>query len=204
MAPRTPLLHPRSYFEGRGFAIEPALAAVAAALVGFALALVGFGVMFAGKLSAAGHADAAGALWSALIGQLVAFAFFVLLGWLLVTVVLHLIARAVLSHDGRFGETLAVTGWGFATTLLPVAVSFVMLALALSDTSFTTPEAFLDQFRANLAATDGVRVLVGFAVTGWQTYIYAHGLAVEFDGDTVAAGIVAGVVAYAVWLLGLI
>lgn len=204
MSPRTPLRRPSEYFEDRGFDLGPAAAAVGVALSVLVVAIVAFGVLFAGRLRGAGHPDAASTLWGVLVGQLFGLVFLTLLGWLFVTVVLHLVSRAALSHEGRFGQTLAVTGWGFAPTVVATVVTFPMLAFALQDASLSSPAAFVEQFQANVAATGIVRGVVGFAATCWQTYIYAHGLAVEFDSHVGTAGIVGGVVAFGFWFLSLV
>lgn len=204
MVPRTPLRRPSEYFEDHGFALGPAAAAVGVAIAVLVAVVVAFGFLFAGRLRGAGHPDAASALWGVLVGQLFGLVFLTLLGWLFVTVVLHLVCRAALSHEGRFGQTLAVTGWGFAPTVVSTIVTFPMLAFALQDASLASPEAFVEQFQANIAATGVVRGVVGFAATCWQTYIYAHGLAVEFDSHVGTAGIVGGLVAFGFWFLSLL
>jgi hypothetical protein len=83
-------------------------------------------------------------------------------------------------------------------------VAFAFLVAALGDASMTSPEAFVDQFRAELAGTAFVRNTAAFLVAGWQTYLYANGLAVAFEGRSGAAWLVAGIVAYGGWLLGLL
>ena len=202
MTPRTPLLHPRTYFEDRGFALRPAAAAVGAAILTLAVALVGFGVLLANRLEAAGHPEATSAVWQAVASQLLATVFVgFLVGWLLVAAVLHFLSRAFVSHEGTFGETLVVTGWGTATSVLGSLVAFAFLALALQDASMATPEAFTEEFRANLGASGFVQNAVTLLLATWQTYIYANGLEVEFGDNSGTAWMVAGAVAYGGWLL---
>jgi len=204
MAPRTPLRHPKRYFEERGFRFDPAVFALAGSLAVVALALVGFGLLLAAKLSAAGHGDVTSELWGALVGQLVGLVFLTALGWLILTAIIHVVARAALSHDGRFGATLTITAWGFVPTVVPTVVGFAALLFTLSNVTVSTPAAFLADFEQAFADTLPIRIAVGFLATGWQAYIYTHGLAVEFDASTESAGLLAVVVAYSFWLLGLI
>ena len=202
MAPRTPLVHPRTYFEDRGFDLRPAASAVGAAILALAVALVGFGVLLANRLEDAGHPEATSAVWQAVTSQLLATVFVgFLLGWLFVAVVLHFLSRAFVGHDGTFGKTLAVTGWGTATSVLGSLVAFAFLALALQDASMATPETFVAEFRANLGASGFVQNAVTLLLATWQTYIYANGLEVEFGDTTGTAWLVAGAVAYGGWLL---
>lgn len=203
MAPRTPLFHPREYFGERGFSLGPAAGAVVAAVVALTAALLGFAVLLSNRLAAAGHADATDAVWGAVGSYLVGVVFALLVGWLVVAIVLHLVGRVALSHDGRFEQTLAVAGWGMAPSVIGTVVAFVVLALALGDASMASPEAFVDQFRANLASAGGVQLLVGLALAGWQTYVYGGGLAVEFDAPAESAYGAGALVAFGGWLLSL-
>jgi len=124
-------------------------------------------------------------------------------GWLLAAGVLHLLARAAVGHDGRFGETLAVVGWGTAPTLLTSLVAFAMLALALDGTTLSSPEAFVQQFRANVQGGSALSHALSFLVACWQTFLYGRGLAVAFDDDSGTTWLVGGVVAFGGWLLAL-
>lgn len=203
MAPRTPLLHPRQYFEQRGFAFAPAAAAVGVAALSLVAVLAGFGVLLSNRLESAGEPGAASAVWSAIGGYLFGIVFLMFVGWFVAAGVLHLLARAAIGHDGRFGQTLVVVGWGTAPTALTSLVAFAFLASALGDASMASPEAFASDFQANLRSTSSVRNTVSFLVAGWETYVYANGLAVAFDNRSGTAWLVAGVVAYGSWLLSL-
>ncbi|SEW07638.1 YIP1 family protein [Halobacterium jilantaiense] len=203
MAPRTPILHPVAYFESRGFDLWPAAVAVGVATLSLTLALAGFGVLLSDKLAAAGHGDASGAVWSVLVSYLVVVVVAMVVGWLLAAGILHLLARAVVGHDGRFGETLTVVGWGTAPTLLTSLVAFVILALALDGTTLSSPEAFARQFRANVQSGSALSHALSFLVACWQTFLYGRGLAVAFDDDSGTTWLVGGVVAFGGWLLAL-
>ncbi|MFC3478345.1 YIP1 family protein [Halobacterium litoreum] len=202
MAPRTPLRNPRQYFEAHGFRFGPALAAVGAAVVALAGTLLGFAALFSRRLASAGHGDAADAVWSLVWSELFGAVLALFVGWLLLAGVLHLIALATLSHDGSFGETVAVTGWGTAPSVLSTLFAFVVLAVALDGASLTSPEAFAEQFRSTVASTGVVRAVVSFLVATWQLYVYDAGLAVAFDTDS--ALLPAALVAYGGWLLSLL
>ncbi|WP_232687415.1 YIP1 family protein [Halobacterium zhouii] len=204
MAPRTPLRHPRTYFEQRGFRLAPAAAAVGVTAFALVAVLLGFGVLLSNRLAAAGHSEAAGAVWGVLAGQLVAMVVAMLVGWVLVAGVLHLLARALVNHSGSFGETMVVTGWATAPTALTTLVAFVFLALALDGASLSTPEAFVESFQANLGTTGAVSALLGFAVAVWQTYFYGKALEVEFEDASGSAWFVGGVVAFGGWLLSIV
>lgn len=203
MSPRTPILHPVAYFESRGFDLLPAAVAVGAAALSLVLALAGFGVLLARRLADAGHADATGAVWGVIGAYLVGIVVAMAVGWLLAAGVLHVLARAAVGHDGRFGETLAVVGWGTAPTVLSSLVAFAMLALALDGTTLASPEAFAEQFRANVQGTSAIGHALSFLVACWQTYLYGHGLAVAFDDDSGSTWFVGGTVALGGWLLTL-
>lgn len=204
MAPRTPLLHPKRYFQQHGFDLRPAAAAVGVAILSVVLAFAGFGVVLADRLRTAGHGGAANEVWRVFGPYLVGVVFVLLLGWLLAAAIVHLIARAALSHDGRFEQTLAVVGWGTAPTALTSLVAFAFLVAAVGDASMASPEAFAQQFQAGLDSSSVLQNAVGFLVAGWETYIYANGLAVAFDDRSGAPWGVAVLVAFGSWLLTLI
>lgn len=201
MAPRTPLLHPRTYFEDRGFDLAPAAGAVGAAALALVLVFVGFGVVLSNRLSSAGHGAAADEVWSVFGGYVFGIVVALFVGWFIMAGVLHVLARAVVSHHGSFGETLAVVGWGSAPSVLSAGVAFVFLATAVGDASMASPDAFAADFRAELASTTFARNVVSFLVTGWQTYIFASGVSVAFEDYSGAAWLVSGFVAYGAWLL---
>lgn len=203
MVPRTPLLHPRQYFEQRGFAFAPAAAAVGVAALSLVAVLAGFGVLLSNRLENAGEPGAASAVWGAIGGYLVGIVVLLFVGWLLAAGVLHLLARAAVGHDGRFEQTLVVVGWGTAPTALTSLVAFAFLASALGDASMASPEAFVSEFQSNVRGTSLVRNTVSFLVAGWEVYVYANGLGVAFDDHSGSTWLVAGVVAYGGWLLSL-
>lgn len=203
MPPRTPLLHPESYFERSGFRVGPALVAVGSAALAVALALVGFGVLVSQRLTTAGYTDAASAVFDAVTTQLVAVLGALLLGWLLVAGILYALSRAVLSHAGGFGDTLVITGWGMAPTVLTTIIAFLALAVALGDVTTQSPQAFVETFRSNLEDLWWLRAGVSFIVAGWQTYLYANGLGVAFEVSGRPPYRLAGIVAYGMWVVSL-
>jgi hypothetical protein len=204
MAPRTPLLHPERYFEARGFDLAPATGAVVAAALSPVLAFVGFGVVLADRFRSAGHPEAASAVWTVFGNYVVGIVFALGVAWVLTAGILHVLARAVVGHDGRFGETLAVAGWGTAPTVASSLVALALLVTVVGDAAMTSPEAFADQFSAELAGTGPLRTIVSFLVAVWQTYVYANGLAVAFEDDSRMPWVVGGAVAVVGWLLTLI
>lgn len=204
MPPRTPLRDPGAYFRERGFELGPAAAAVGVAVASLVAALLGFAFLLSNRLRSAGQADAAATVWRVVGGELVALAVALVVGWVIVAAVLHVFARVALSHEGSFGQTLVVTGWGTAPTAVTSIVAFAFLAVALGDASVASPEAFADQFRSNLAASSAIRAVVGLLVAVWQTYLYGNGLAVAFDVDEGDAYLVGGLVALGGWLLSLV
>ncbi|MDH5020144.1 YIP1 family protein [Halobacterium rubrum] len=204
MAPRTPVVAPHEYFERNGFELRPAATAVTLAALSLVVALVGFGVLVVRRFeTAGGGGDVSGAVWSALAGYLVGVVLAIAIGWVVVAGVLHLLARAVVGHDGDFGETLVVAGWGTLPTVLTSFVAFGVLAVALGDASTTTPRMFADQFQANVRRSSVLTHAVGFVVAGWETYLYGHGLSVAFDARSSGPFLVGGLVAYGGWLLTL-
>lgn len=203
MPPRTPLVHPRQYFEERGFDTRRATAAVASATFAVVAAFVGFAAVLSNRLAAAGHGDAAGAVWDVFLGHVFGIVIAMVLGWLLVAVLVHFLARAFVSHDGRFEQTVVVVGWGMVPSAVTSLVAFAFLVFALVDAPMTDPQAFIEQFRAELASSSLVRNVVAFLVASWQTYLYGNGLTVAFEDRSGAAWLVAGIVAYGGWLLGL-
>ena len=200
---RTPLLHPRQYFEQRGFELRPAAIAVGAVVLSLVLAFLGLGVLLSDRLAAAGHLDAAAVVWRTFVGEVFGLVVTTLFDWLVVAGILHLLSRALLSHDGLFGRTLAVAGWGMVPSVFAVVVSFGFLAVAVNDASLASAGAFAEQFRATLQGSSLLVDFLSFLLAGWQTYIYAGGLSVEFRDQSGSAWFVAGVVAYGGWLLGL-
>lgn len=204
MPPYTPLRHPRTYFEAYGFLVRPALLAVIVATLSVTGAFVGFAFLLAGKLRSAGHGGASAAVWDVFVGHLFTVVVALFVGWFVVAAILHFLALAFVSHDGTFTDTLAVTGWGTAPTVLTSLVAFAFLASALGDTAVASPRAFADQFARNLANTEFVRAVVSFLVATWQTYFYGVGLSVAFDDDYYRCAAVGAVVAYGGWLLSLL
>ncbi|MCD2198567.1 YIP1 family protein [Halobacterium sp. KA-4] len=203
MAPRTPLSRPRRYFEERGFDLRPAVAAVGVAALVLAAALYGFAALFVRRVRRAGHGDAASEVWSLLSAEIVGIVVLFFVGWVIVAGILHLLARAVIGHEGTFRETLAVAGWGTVPSILNTVFAFAVLAFVLQSASFDTSETFARQFRSTFRSTGLLRGAFTFVVAGWQTYIYTEGLYVEFDADEGSALVVAAVVAYGGWLLSL-
>jgi hypothetical protein len=196
---------PPRVLERNGFELRPAATAVALAALSLVVALVGFGVLVTGRLEAASGSggSVSNAVWGALSGYLVGVVLAIAVGWVVVAGVLHLLARAVVGHDGDFGETLVVAGWGTLPTVLTSFVAFGLLAVALGDASTTTPRTFVDQFQANVRRSSVLTHAVGFLVAGWETYLYGHGLSVAFDARSSGPFLVGGLVAYGGWLLTL-
>jgi len=203
MAPRTPLLHPRQYFRARGFGFGPAVRAVGAAALSLVVALLAFGALLSNRLADGGQPEAASAVWTVLVGEVVGAVVAMLAGWVLVAGVIHLLARALVGHRGSFRETIVVAGWASAPTVLTTLVAFAFLAVALDGASLSSPQAFAESFQANLEGTDGVRALLSFVVACWQTYFYGNALEVEFDDSSGTAWIVGGLVAFGGWILTL-
>lgn len=203
MPPRTPLLYPRSYFESNGFEFRPAALAVAVAALTVGVVLLGFAILLSQRLQATDHTQAAGAVWGIVGGQLVAVIGALLLGWLLVGGVLHLLARMTLSHEGTFGETMVIVGWGTAPTALTSVVGFLFLSNALLNASISSPEAFVSSFQSNLAVFGGPRALLSFLLACWQTYLYGNGLTVAFREESWTPYLVGGSIAFVGWLLSL-
>jgi hypothetical protein len=203
MPPRTPLLHPREYFESRGFEFGPAALAVGVAAVTLAIVLLGFAILLSQRLQANGHPDAANAVWGIAGGQLIGLIGALLIGWLIVAGVLHLISRTTLSHEGSFGETMVIVGWGTAPTALTSVVAFVFISNALLNASMSSPDAFVSSFQSNLAALDGPRAILNFLLACWQTYLYGNGLTVAFDDRSGTPYLVGGTVAFVGWVLSL-
>lgn len=200
MPPRTPLLQPREYFERRGFKVRPAALAVGIATLSVSAVLFTFAYILRGRLLTTDHPDAADAVWGIVGGQLVLVIAALFLGWLLVGGLLHLLARATLSHQGSFDETLVIVGWGTAPTALTTIIAFLFLSNALFNASMTSPDAFVSSFQSNLAAFDGPRALLNFLLACWQTYLYGNGLSVAFDEESWTPYLVGGVVAIVGWL----
>lgn len=203
MPPRTPLLHPREYFESRGFAFRPAALAVGLAALTVTIALLGFALLLSQRLQANNHPEAAGAVWGVVVGQLIVVVGALLVGWLLVAGVLHLLARATMSHEGSFSETIVIVGWGTAPTALTSVVAFAFLSNALLTASVSSPDAFVSSFQSNLAAFDGTRALLTFLLACWQTYLYGNGLTVAFRDESWTPYLAGGTVAFIGWLVSL-
>jgi hypothetical protein len=110
VSPRTPLLRPRAYFADCGFDTRRATAAVAVATFAVVAAFVGFAAVLSNQLAGAGHDAAARAVWDVFLGHVSGIVLAMLLGWLLVAVLVHFLARAFVSHDGSFEQTVVVVG----------------------------------------------------------------------------------------------
>ncbi|WP_224269989.1 Yip1 family protein [Haloprofundus salinisoli] len=179
--PRTPLLRPGAYFEGRRSPPlrTAALAVGSLVLASFAATFVSLVVLAAGRTGLGGVVVAA-------LAQLPLLLFGVLAFWLLVTLFVHLFVRWG-DGDGGFRASLALVGW----TLVPLSVPLVVGPLAplvLYRAVPATPETAQPTFAA-VGVVGLFAVLLG---AGWQAYVCFGGMRRVHRTETpVAAGVAA-------------
>lgn len=120
-------------------------------------------------------------------------------GWLVLAVVFYALASLVFDGDGSFGETLAVTGWGYAPkvvgALITLAVTYyVFVSQGVSPPDVSDQQA-VQQYVQSLQ-TDPLLLgtsLVSILITLWSAYIWTKGVSVVHDIDTTEAAISVGV-----------
>ncbi|WP_224332596.1 Yip1 family protein [Haloprofundus halobius] len=143
-------------------------------------------------------------LWDRFAGLLPMVFLLSLLGWLVVGAFLHLLSRG--GDRGTFADTLAVAAWGGVPMLVESAVGLVAASRVIRETSFSeTPEALLQQLQGLQSFLDWpVAFAVGLVVAGWQLFVWRAGLEHARGLDSDVALRVAGLVAFVVFLLGIV
>ncbi|QCJ47471.1 Yip1 family protein [Haloprofundus sp. MHR1] len=143
-------------------------------------------------------------LWDRFVGLLPVVFFSSLLGWLVVGVFLHLLSRG--GGRGTFGDTLAVAAWGGVPMFVESAVGLVAASRVVRGTSFSqNPEVLLQQLQELQSFLDWpLTFAVGLVVAGWQLFVWRAGLEHARGLDSDAALGVAGLVAFVVFLLGVV
>lgn len=118
------------------------------------------------------------------------------LAWGFLAVVLHVLAKLA-DGSGSFLETLAVTGWGMAPTVLGAILGVVIIYFSVKSVEFgSDPEVIASQIRQLRNGGIGpASTVVSVAIAGWQGYIWAYGLRSAHDISIGAAGTIAGLVA---------
>lgn len=104
---------------------------VRAAMTCFMAAVTGAA---AKSLPTRGHGDTA-AVWDVFVASLSGIVVALFVGWAVVAVIMYFLARAFVSHQGTFTDTLVVTGLGDRHDCPAVAGGVAFLASALGDTS---------------------------------------------------------------------
>lgn len=141
-------------------------------------------------------------IWDAVTDQLPVVFFGALVSWLLNGAAVHLLT-AVTDGEGSFADSLAVAGWAEAGKL-PMVIATTAVLLSLVGTfDFTAGEAALEQqvttFKSGL---NHPAIYLGTVLaTGWQGYIYYHGMRHARDISRDAALVITGVGAL-VYFLG--
>jgi len=175
MAPALPILSPGGYFERLD---RPSLSVAAGIVILQAVAICVILYVFLQEVVArvAVPPEAAGTVQSK-IGSVMAGTFFgIVVGWILLSAVLHAFVWFSDSDRG-FGTTLAVVGEAEVVTFvfLPVtaAVLFSKLGGVPSD-----PQAAAEFFRRLAAFNSPLLTLVSLITTGWKAVIQGIGLSI--------------------------
>jgi len=175
MAPRTPLLRPKAYYERFDSpSLEIAVLAVGANAVALVAVLWWFLTAVAARVEgpSAGLGDAMGAVVPSVLVSVV-------LGWLLLAAILHLVVRYA-GGDGDVWTTLAVVG---ETNLVSLAMMPGMVAvfyLLLGDVP-ADPEAAAAFFERTLGRSQVEFHAVSLVTTVWSAVILGYGFEAGHD-----------------------
>lgn len=124
--------------------------------------------------------------------------------WLVFAVVLHLLSGAF-GGSNDFAQTLAVTGWGLLPSVLRTVVVVILGYFFVQGLSLSSdPEMLVRQVQSlRDASRSWPMVLVGLGEAVWQGYVWAYGLKHAREMNLGDAGMVAGILATVLFLVGL-
>lgn len=180
MAPRTPLLDPWGYFERTDRpTLERGLGFVFLTAVLVTIAVWIFVREVLGKLTATA-AQREAAMGEMGVYYVAAF-FGVVIGWLILSAVIHLYPWLFGSARG-IGATLAIVGEAeiVNVVLFPLTIGGMMLVVGQIPADPAAAQEFISKPPRQLSP---LLVVVGLVGTAWRAYIYAAGLA-EVQGLT--------------------
>jgi hypothetical protein len=234
MSPRTPLVHPDSYFAAhdtspaRGVAVAALVAlltVVQVAALGWVVAADTTGTVTAENPAYPGdrvcdgaeqpdgcdepatvQRDADRVVRSSVTAAALLSVGFLVAGWLLTTGLLHAGARLA-GGDGAGRDTLAVTAWGLPPATLAGIALLVVLALTFDPVHLTprdTPAALREAVLAQVAAVDLVGTVWGVAGVAWGSAVWRSGLRHEHGLSARAATVTAAAVALLVLVAGIV
>lgn len=98
----------------------------------------------------------------------------VLVTWLLYALAFFAVAKLAFDGDGGFGETLAVTGWGFVPALFGAAINAAATVYVFSGVTFPSNPAQVQQFAAELQGDPVLLAagLLGIVFLLWSAFLW--------------------------------
>lgn len=196
MAPRTPLLHPREYFEHRSDALVTGSVVFALHVIGSVLLLLALIYTLLGRAEGL-PPEAWDAVWGVVPPFLLFFVAVAVGSLLLVAAVMHF----VVGGDGSYGDAVAVAGWSYAPELLSIPVDYLIAQYRLAGVSFdgSDPARFTAELEALEEPTGIGDALLALIVVGWSVHILAKGTAGSHGvdvGKAIAPALLIGVVSF--------
>ncbi|WP_338727561.1 Yip1 family protein [Haladaptatus sp. DJG-WS-42] len=199
---QTLLFDPDAFFADNPWADDfvAAAGAVAAVAVVTVLNLLLIGVILTQKIDGTvtqngRQVSMDSIFWDVLFGQLFTVFFAVFLGWVLLTVLLH-IGIKLANGEGTFRDSLRITGWAMVPTIFTAFLGTLSVYLTLRGQPVTSSTSQLTALVARMEGGTGVLgIFVALIGTVWQGYIWTFGIkhfhSLKLDTAMGVAGIVA-------------
>lgn len=196
MAPYTPLVRPRSYFETRPRSIGTAI-------VVFSLYLAGsIGTVYAVTSLLLERTwglppDGESAVFGAITASNLWFVLRSIVLLVLIAAVIHFLSGWD-ETDGTYDDALCVAGWSFAPQIVALPIDFTVSWYFLQDRQFVFSDdaALSAQQKALEATIETVAIPLALIVAAWTMYIIVDGAAAAYDVDraeTLGPAVIVGV-----------
>ncbi|MFC6731866.1 Yip1 family protein [Haladaptatus sp. DYSN1] len=208
---KTLLFDPGTFFEENPWADD--LAAATGVVVLTALVtvvnLLLMGLIFAQKIDATvthngQQVSADSVLWDVFLGQLPVVFIAAIVGWVLVTAVLH-IGIKLADGEGTFGDSLRITGWATIPTIFTAFLVTGSVYLTLRGQPISSsPEQFVGLVQRMQGGAGILGVLISLVSVGWQGYIWAFGMKEFHELEPDTALLIAGIVAFLLFITSVV
>lgn len=203
MAPKTPFLHPKRYFDQNRDALTPGLAVFAVYIIGTAVTLYAI-VNLLFNQAADIPPEAREALNRILPSTLVILFITAIIALLLIAFIMHVFNSA--DAAGRFTDAIAVAGWAYAPNILALPITYLETHSEIRQMSLdgSNPEVFQSQLEAvQNSGSSLLSIIVLLCVCAWSVYILAYGVAATHDTSVDKAIFPALIVGVGAFLLGI-
>lgn len=208
---KTLLLDPHEFFRDNPWADDFAAAAGVAVLSAI-VTVINFlliGVIIAQKVDATVTQNGQqvpldSILWDIIVGNIILAFLAPLVGWVLLTGLLHIIIKLA-DGEGTFSDSLTVTGWGLVPTIFTAFLATGSIYLSLRGLPVIRSPDQLANLVQQIEGGAGIfGILIPLVAAGWQGYIWAFGIKHFHDLRTDTAVPIAGIVAFLLFLVSAI